>query len=558
MQFNPIKNLTPERLVRALDQWMLGFFRELGMIWTAMMRRDYQIMIVAPKRMKGVARHGYDVLTLEQIPPGQEALALEQQKFLKNFYDNISVTTALEPDEQGGFALLVRQMMDAVGKRYSVHEIVWQPTAPAPAVGAPAVGAPAVSGDTDQGGDGEANGHVRPTGTAPELTAKFIWCPIWWFEGTRGKLRFLESEFQLYGIDMDPGEWLVTVGDGIMEACSVLYLFKHAPIRSLLAFLERFATPGVHGKTDAQKGSVEWNDFSNAVRSFSEEWAAVTNRGGEISLIEAKSNGDASFLATIEKMDKSITLLWRGADLGTTADKNAVGASLQDEETDILETDDAKNIEETLASQVSRYALAWKFGPDAPQLVYVKLKSAPKENIDQDLKVDEFLVANGAPMAVKSALERYNRAMPEPGEDLLTPAVGGGPGGQDGDGDGKPNSSQKPGKKKTEAANEAGSGLEANALQDFSGAVADVLQHAFEELAQIASIDNPALMEAELKKFYTAYPQLAAAVLKANSPARVLAGAMTAGLVKGLAGLASPGDPPRRSSADLGSEVHHA
>jgi hypothetical protein len=29
--------------------------------------------------------------------------------------------------EEGGDSLLIRQMMDAVGKFYAVHEIVWQP-----------------------------------------------------------------------------------------------------------------------------------------------------------------------------------------------------------------------------------------------------------------------------------------------------------------------------------------------------------------------------------------------------------------------------------------------
>lgn len=385
MRWNPIRGLTAERLTEALEQWQLGFFRSAGMMWDMMERRDYQMKIVAPKRKKAVARHGYDILTVDEIPEGMDALANQQQEFLKYFYDRISVTTAVEADENGGFALLVRQMMDAVGKRYAVHEIIWQP------------------------------------GTDGNLTAKFIFCPIWWFEGTRGKLRYLQSEFQVYGVDMDPGEWLVTVHDGIMEACSIVFLFKHLPLKSWLGLLDKFGQPGIHGKTDAPQGSKEFEQFVEAVKDFAENWSAVSNRSSEISLIEAKTStgGQNMFSEIVEKMDKAITVLWRGADLGTSSKHNSQGASLQEDETAILETDDAKVIEETLTSQVSRVALAWKFGPDVPQLAYLKVRVPEEKNITQDIEIDELLTSLGGKLGMKEAYERYGREIPQDGEDVL-------------------------------------------------------------------------------------------------------------------------------------------
>jgi phage gp29-like protein len=386
MRFNPIKGLTFPKLVAALDAWDLGFFRQAGVMWDKMEKRDYQLKVVAPKRKKSVARHGYDILTVEQCPPGLEGLANQQREFLKNFFDNISVTTAMEPDETGGLALLIRQMADAIGKRYAVHEIVWQP---------------------------------QPDGN---LTAKFIFCPIWWFEGTRGKLRFLESEFQVYGKEMLPGEWLVTVHDGLMEACSIVYLFKHLPIKSWLSYLDKFGMPGLHGKTDAAKGSKEWEDLKSALVDFSEEFTAVTGTGAEINLVEAKGgagSADSGYAALVEKMDRALTQLWRGADLGTNSSANANGASLQGDETEILETDDARVFGETLTAQVCRHALAWKFGHDAPQLAYITLRIRPQQDIAEDVLVDKFLMGAGAPLGVKATLERYNRPVPGPDDELL-------------------------------------------------------------------------------------------------------------------------------------------
>lgn len=402
MRANTIRGLSFERLTSYLDQWRLGFFRQAGMLWDTMLRRDYQLQIAAPKRLKSVARHGYDIMTVEEIPDGLEAMADEQARFLKYFYDHLSTTTALNPDEEGGLSLLLRQMMGAVGTYYSVHEIVWQP---------------------------QADGN---------LTARFIHCPVWWFEGTRGKLRFLDSEFQVYGREMDPGEWLVTCGDGLMEACSVLYLFKALPMKSWITYLDKFAQPGLHLKTDAQKGSTEWNDAVEALTQFAEDFATVTNRSAELSLIEAKASGDASYDRLIEKIDRAITQLWRGGDLGTTSGQNAHGASLQGDESEILETDDAKMLEETLTAKVSRYALQWKFGPDVPQLAYVKLRTTPRQNIKDDLSVDQWLAAQKFPMTLGSLAERYSRDLPEGVDPGTLSAAPSAPDGAEPDGDETP------------------------------------------------------------------------------------------------------------------------
>jgi len=298
--------------------------------------------------------------------------------------------------------------MDAIGKYFAVHEIVWQPMA---------------ADDATEGG---------------ELTAKFIFCPIWWFEGTRGKLRFLPSEFQIYGNEMMPGEWLVTCGDGIMEACSVVYLMKSLVLKSGLAYLDKFGMPGIHGKTDAVKDSPEWNDFVTAVQDFAQEWSAVTNRNADLSLVEAKASGEAGFEKFIAVFDRSITQLWRGGDLGTTSGKNSTGASLQEDESEILETDDAKLLEETLDSKVTKFALAWKFGPDAERLAYVKLRTTPRRNIQDDLAVDEFLATvkdkdGRGVLGLQALMERYSRALPKPDEDVAevaAPAPGTGPDGK--------------------------------------------------------------------------------------------------------------------------------
>ena len=386
-RFNPIPSLTPQLLGTYLESFRLGFFRNIALTWDAIERRDYKLQAVAPKRKKAVARHGWEILTTNDSPA-----ALRQKQALEYFYNHLTATNALEENETGGLSLLIRQMMDAVGKRYAVHEIVWQPVS---------------AGLGDQGpGSG--------------LTATFRFCPLWWFEGTQGRLRFLPTEFAIYGVDMEPGGWLVTVGDGIMEACSVAWMFKHLPLRDWLSFSEKFGMPGILGRTDAAVDSVEWNEFSDTINRFSQDWSAISTHSNSIELVEPKNQGEGPFAPLVEKMDRAITMLWRGGDLGTMSAHNAAGASLQADESDILENDDAQMIGETLTAQVSRRVLQYHFG-DAPQLAYIKIRTREKRQIEQDLQVDQFLVQSGAPISVKDALERYDRPAPEPGEALLKP-----------------------------------------------------------------------------------------------------------------------------------------
>src|SRR5262249_20851582 len=119
-RFNPIPSLTPQLLGSYLESFRLGFFRNVALTWDAMERRDYKIQAVAPKRKKAVARRGWEIVTLEDSDE-----ARKQKLALEYFYNHVSAASALEENETGGFPLLVRQMMDAVGKRYAVHEIIW-------------------------------------------------------------------------------------------------------------------------------------------------------------------------------------------------------------------------------------------------------------------------------------------------------------------------------------------------------------------------------------------------------------------------------------------------
>lgn len=389
-RFNPIRGLTPATLARQLDGYATGQLREIALTWDAIEKRDDVIRVVAQKRKKGVARRSYDILTLSDLPPAQEAEAQRHKEVLSWFYNNLEVQNAIDGNERGGFALLVRQMMDSCGKGQAVHEIVW---------------------------------HPNPDG----LTATFVFVPLWFFEKRTGNLRFLESDTALNGVELEPGGWMVTTAEGVMEACSIAYLYKTMSLQDWVAYSEKFGTPGVLGKTDAAKGSEAWEAMEEAVGSLMNDWAAVCSTGDSMELLETKGGaGNLPFPPLVERMDRAIASLWRGADLSTLSagSGSGQGASLQDQEGALLEADDAQLIQETLQQQVDARVIEYVFGVGVKPLAYLSVIVPPKVDIDGNIKVDEFLLRHGVRMSMAGTAERYGRSVADEEEEILVSSAG--------------------------------------------------------------------------------------------------------------------------------------
>lgn len=423
-RFNPIRGLKPDRLARQLDMYDRGFLREPAMLWEEMQERDPLIKNVVAKRRQAVSRAQWEVLTI-----GSTLDALQQKEVLEVFYNNLTATSALKQNMRGGMGLLQRQMMDACGKGFSVHEMTWKPLKglgtqrslnrkpkrekPRRGTGGP----PASSEAALTGGPGFTGGEF--------LTCQFNHCPLQFFENRTGRLKFLQSDYDLEGIEMKEAEWLVTCADPLMKATSIAYIYKHLPLKFWVGYAEKFGFPGVLAKTPAGRDSKEWQEAEAAVASFMNDWGAVVNLETVIELIETKGGGAGGlpFPPLVEYIDRQIASLWRGADLSTISQGNqSVGASLQGEETNLLQEDDAGLITETFWDQIDATVLRLVLGVTEP-LAYVKILPPKKQAVDQDIKIDEFLLKWGVEMSIDDALERYGRGAAEDGENVLKLAL---------------------------------------------------------------------------------------------------------------------------------------
>ncbi len=383
-RFNPIRSLTPEWLAAMIDSFDAGYLREFALMSDAIERRDDILAAVAPKRKKAIARNGYEIVTTEK-----SAKADAHKQTLEHFYGHITAVNAISENERGGLKLLVRQMGDAIGKKYAVHEIVWKPG-------------------------------------AKGLTAEFRFAPLWFFENRTGKLRYLPQEGAIEGIDLDPDNWMITVGDGLMLPCAIAYMFKHLPLKDWLIYCERFGMPIPIGETNAPEDSPEWSAMLSAVESIMAGAAAVKNVGENITLLETKGTGELPHPVLVERMDRAMSAMWRGSDLSTMSrggqgQQRSTGASVQGEESEILEVDDTEMISETLNIQVTRSVIRYEHGDDEP-LAYIKVLTTRKLDLQNEILVDQFLRDSGFPLDFQSVSERYGRPIPEGAEakNLLT------------------------------------------------------------------------------------------------------------------------------------------
>lgn len=384
-RFNPARTITPDGLATAHDEFDRGYLRNAAMMWEVIEDRDDLVKSVAGKRKKNIARNGFEVVTFCKECAKNYGDALEQKKALEHFYNQVRVTNAIDANERGGFKLLIRQMMDAIGKKYAVHEIVWKPT-------------------------------------AEGLTAQLRFVPLWFFENTKGRLRFLRSPYALEGVEMTQGAWLVTAADGIMKACATAWMRKNLALGDWEAYSGTYGKPGIIASTTATRGTPEFTLMQEALDEFVTNKTIVLNTAEAVKIVDFASS-HPPFDQLVERMDRLISALWRGSDLSTISKTQGYGASLQQGETQILEEDDAELISETLQKTIDPVVIEYTFGKGTPLLAGVTVQQTPRRGTQQDMVIDQFLVGAGMQLSVTDAAKRYGRAIADPGEPVLKVAT---------------------------------------------------------------------------------------------------------------------------------------
>ncbi|QYM80279.1 DUF935 domain-containing protein [Horticoccus luteus] len=482
---NMIRGLSAERLARALDDFRRGWLREAAVLWQIIRERDDTTLAVTEKRDLDAALLDYEILPVDDSPEAER-----DKQALKAAYNGLTATDALDQNKRGGVAALIKMMMHAVGHRWAVFELIWDPS-------------------------GE------------DLTAEFRFVPLQFFEHTVGRLRFLPVEGAYQGEDLEDGGWMVVCGPGLMQATSIAYFLKRSPLRAWAILCDKFAVPYLHGESSAQVGSKEWNAFRDALASLVNDGAVLTSPGAKITPITI-TGAEAPAEALVDRCDRGITRIWRGADLGTMSkDGAAVGSNPQASETDILSAADAQNISETLNYYFDRQVIRYRFGTEPK--AYFKLKPRTKINQDLQLKIDDQLIKWGCKLGIKDLMERYGRAEADAGEEVAIASVPPSPF------EAQASTAVVPAALVNEAASNRVA-LVARAAAQARPAEQAILDPILRRLAAIEAMPDPAAQRAALQELRAAWPVLGRAALQqVPALAQAIEQAIAPAVVSGLA-----------------------
>ena len=388
-RYNPIRSATPSTVARALEAFEIGDLRDAALLFESIAERDDTLMSVKPKREKAVSQLDSQV----KVIPGSGAMGESHKEVLTDFWGNVTAINAYDRNQKGKFRRLVKQMMTSVSFRYAAHHIVWEV----------------------KGG---------------KLRATFEFVPLWLFENRTGCLRYLKNPWAQDGEILADGEWMVTSGDGLMIACSIGWSAKRNAFNDWLIFSAKFSVPGTLGRTSAKKDSPEGRAMHEAVRTFGHDWAGVIygddgTHDKPIEIIQASGNPNGMPMpAVVERVDRKFAALYRGADLSTMSagSGEGSGASLQEKEGDILLSDDAETIGETL-EEVSRKVIEWYFGYGVEPLAKLELL-VPKREDTKSLVTDAVALADrGAKVSKASLMDRLSLQAATDDADALGAAV---------------------------------------------------------------------------------------------------------------------------------------
>ena len=385
MKGNALWGANPDTLVTAVTAYHSGNIAQLAKIVDAYERQDDVAATGRMKRDASVARCEHTVL----IEEGHEddPRAQLHRETLQRFWATIRCTSAFNRAERGGIRLLKKQMMSARTHGWSAHNILWH---------------------TDGG----------------TLRAEFVQIPMWHFENLTGELRFREHVTDWYGVPLWDGGWLVNSATPIGPAVALACCAKRMSLQDWMLFCERAATPGILGKTSAAIGTPAWNNLCEMLRRWGRAWVGAVDKDTDVTTVNLNT-GTPPMPQLVERMDRAIAALYRGADLSTISKGEGLGASLQGEESDMLEADQCAEISEALHEQVDRLVIRYECGDDEP-LAYIWIEPVSKPDVESNTKIDDHLAKFGIRLSKRDMLQRYGRAEAADEADALEPPAQGG------------------------------------------------------------------------------------------------------------------------------------
>lgn len=301
--------------------------------------------------------------------------------------------------KKGGFRFLLKDLMDALGKGFSVVEIMW-----------------------DRSGS-----SWRPKA--------YTWRdPRWfmWDRETLSQIRLRDEANMADGLELTPYKFIthtpklktgIPIRGGFARLAAWAYMCKGYTVKDWLAFAEVFGMPLRMGKYGPGASRADIDVLKMAVANLGIDAAAVFPESMTIEFMEASKSGSTDFFERLAQyLDNMIT---KGI-LGQTATTQGTPGKLGNEDAQQevrhdIRDDDAELLEETIQRDLVQVYVDLNYGPQEnyPQF---QLRAIEKEDTKALVTALKELVPLG--LKVEQSVVRDKLGLPDPdpkatAEDLL-------------------------------------------------------------------------------------------------------------------------------------------
>lgn len=377
----PSHGLTPERLAAILKEADQGDVLRQAELFEEMEEKDAHLGSVLQTRKQAVAGLQWEIDASSSDKEDETVAA-----FIKDALNRI------ENLEQ---ALL--DLMDAVGKGFSISEIMWET-------------------ERDKVLVGELRWRHQK---------RFTFCSK---DGVLDSPRLLTDDESVYGETLHPGKFIVhrymgrsgiTPRAGILRPCAYMYLFKNYTLKDWVTFNERFAMPLRVGKYNPGASESERRALKNAVFNLGSDAAAVISDSTIIDFVEAAGKG-----SSVDIYDRLVDFCNRSmskAVLGHTGSSDPTPGRLGGEQEarevrrDLMEAD-ARALSKTLTMQLVRPLVWFNFGPDTAVPRFA-LRHEAEEDLKSLAETYRTIAGMGIDIPAGFIYERFGIPAPEAKED---------------------------------------------------------------------------------------------------------------------------------------------
>jgi phage gp29-like protein len=389
----PSSGLTPQKLATIFKEADAGDIYRQAELFEEMEEKDTHLFSELQTRKNAV--HGLDY----DITPWSESA---EDKRIRDFVADCIFNLETFDD-----ALL--DFLDAIGKGYSLGEILWATD-----------GGKAVVGGLTWIHAKKAVFYERG---GANMWAKSVEIP-----------KIMTEAEPAYGETMPPWKLVYhrykarsgyDTRAGILRVCAWMYLFKNYALKDWVAFAEVFGMPLRIGKYDPGAGKEDKDALVAAIRSLGSDAAGIISKNTEIEFVEAAQKGGGTqilYEALANFCDKQTSK----AILGQTATTEGTPGKLGNEDAqdkvrhDLIKAD-SESLAKTVRFQLLRPLVGYNFGWDKP-LPWFKLLFEPPEDLKSLSDVYVNLSSINFPLTAKHVSERFKVPLPEKGEEILSPA----------------------------------------------------------------------------------------------------------------------------------------